>query len=168
MAGWLPELRGRLDPNETALVDGLTDLLNGLRLPALDVDASEAVKDENGLHIALAHQVRGRIVNVEAVGEIVVSYGVEHGHFAADDAEIGRVWPFRADDHIAQALSFLRYLLTGRIELHVWRRPAAVKTRSYWIAEDGSRELFLKGGTVGPFFGWSKVPEIIRFDFTIL
>ena len=85
---------------------------------------------------------------------------------ARDDAEAGRVWPFPSEDHIQATLTLVECLLTGRIELQVWKRPLGVKTRSYWINEDGQAELFLRGGTAGPYFGWSRTPEIYRFDYT--
>ena len=54
----------------------------------------------------------------------------------------------------------------GRIELQVWKRPFAIKTRTFWINQYGERELTLRGGTVGLFLGWSRQPEVYRYDFT--
>ena len=164
-SGWLRGLEPS-DPEEARFLGVLADVLDELSLPALDTARSRVTRTGYGVRIQLAHRKRGTIVDIEGPGEIVVSYGVEHDHFAADDAELGRVWPFPEADHISQAVSFIRYLVTGRIVLHVWRRPFAVKTRSYWIADDGSAELILRGGTIGPFFGWSRRPEIHHFDFT--
>lgn len=162
----LRSVQRSLDPDESGFVLGLADLLDELALRMLDDAASEVTRGEVGAEIVLAHRERGRIVWIESFGDVVVSYGAEHEHFEWEDAEVGRIWPFHEDDHVAQALSFVRYLVTGRIELDVWYRPLAVKTRSYWIDEDGDRQLFLRGGTLGAFFGWSKEPEVQRFDFT--
>jgi len=155
------------DPDLETFIDGLGALLDELQLPALDLGASTVETSRSGVHVGLSHRHDGRTVDIAVVGEIVVSYGPEHEHFASDDADLGRVWPFEEDTHVAQAISFIRYLLTGRIEVDVWRRPLALKTRSYWIGEDGQRELFLRGGTIGPFFGWSRTPETHTFDFTV-
>lgn len=63
-------------------------------------------------------------------------------------------------------LALVEYLLAGRIELHVWKRPLAIKPRSYWINEHGQPELFGRASTVVPFVGWSRQPKVYRFDFT--
>ena len=162
-------LRATLDSSNadaSIFVAGLADLLDELQLPMLDDHASEVEQTEVGVHLMLSHRERGQIVSIVAFDDVVVSYGPEHEHFEWENAEVARVWPFHEDDHVAQALAFIRYLVTGRIELDVWYRPLAVKTRSYWIDDEGNRQLFLRGGTVGPFFGWSKEPEVQRFDFT--
>ena len=155
-----------LDPDESIFVSGLADLLDELQLPMLDDDASEVEQTEVGVDVVLAHRERGEIVSIGWYGDVVVSYGPEHDHFEWEDAEMGRVWPFQEDDHVAQALAFIRYLVTGRIELDVRYRPFAVNTRSYWIDDEGNRQLIVRGGTIGPFFGWTREPDVQRFDFT--
>jgi hypothetical protein len=156
MTSWILEVEGALNPEQRAVAEGLAAILQRLNPPYLDVAGSSVVADTNGFHVTLLHSNRpGLGVDVDAScgGEIVVSYGKEHEHFRSEDAAIGRVWPFPSEDHI-------------QIELQVWKRPLGVKTRSYWINEDGQAELFLRGGTAGPYFGWSRTPEIYRFDFT--
>lgn len=165
-SAWLRSALDGVDRDERAFVAALADLLDELGLAALDTAQCRAVAMDSGHDITLAHRDRRASIEIMVTDEIVVSYGAEHEHFARDDAELGRVWPFHEDGHIAQALAFVRYLITGRIELHMWRRPLALKTRSYWINDDGDRELFLRGSTIGPFFGWSSEPEVHRFDFS--
>ncbi len=165
-SAWLRPLIDELDGPSRDFCSYLADLLDELELPALDTARCRARAMDGGHEITLAHR-NGDTVEIAVMDEIVVSYGVEHEHFARDDTDLGRVWPFHEDGHIAQALEFVGYLMTGRIELHVWRRPLAIKTRSFWIADDGRPELFLRGSTIGPFFGWSSEPEIYRFDFTV-
>jgi len=169
MTSWLLEVEGPLNPEQRAVAGGLAAILERLNPPHLDVAGSSVVADTNGFHVTLLHSNRPELrVDVDASGggEIVVSYGAEHEHFRSEDAETGRVWPFPSEDHIQATLTLVECLLTGRIELQVWKRPLGVKTRSYWINEDGQAELFLRGGTVGPYFGWSRTPEIYRFDYT--
>ena len=166
---WMREVGGPLTDEQQSVVDGLGALVARLEPRFLDHGASSAAADDNGLHISLVHRTRpdlGIAIEAAGYGEIVVSYGPEHEHFRPDDASVGRVWPFATDDHVHGALQLVEYLLTGRVELHVWLRPLGVKTRSFWIDDEGKAELFLRGSTVGPFFGWSREPEIRRFDFT--
>lgn len=120
-----------------------------------------------GLEICLVHrQDAEQTIEIYATaGEIVVSYGPEHEHFRPSDPADGRVWPFPSGDEVEGAATLVEGLLTGRIELEVWKRPLAVKTRSYWRDDTGQRRLFLRGSTVGSYFGWSREPEEIRFDF---
>ena len=61
--------------------------------------------------------------------------------------------PSRATTTSRPPSTLVECLLTGRVELHVWKRPLGVRTRSYWINEDGQPELFLRGGTFGPYLG---------------
>lgn len=169
MTSWLLKGIASLAPDQRAVAEGVAAILERLDLPYLDVAGCSAVADANGLHVTLQHRRRpGLRIDVIAGdgGEIVVSYGLEHEHFRYEDAQVGRVWPFPSEDHVGATLALVEYLLTGRIELHVWKRPLAITTRSYWINDAGQRELFLRGGTVGPFFGWSRTPEVYRFDFT--
>ena len=166
---WILEVVGSLSPEQRAVAEGLAAILERLNPPQLDLAESSVVGDANGLHVTLMHKSRPELrVDVDASGngEIVVSYGHEHEHLRSQDPELGRVWPFPSEDHIQATLALVEYLLTGRIELQVWRRPLGVKTRSYWINENGQAELFLRGGTTGPYFGWSRTPEIYRFDYT--
>jgi hypothetical protein len=166
---WIREPGGPLTDEQQTVVEGLAALVGRLQPGYLDHGASSAVADDNGLHVILVHRTRPDFrIDIDAAGygEIVVSYGAEHEHFRSEDAARGRVWPFPSDDHIEGALALVEYLLTGRIELQVWKRPLGVKTRSYWINDEGQAELFLRGGTAGPFFGWSREPELYRFDFT--
>jgi hypothetical protein len=169
MTSWILAVVGSLNPEQRAVAQGLAAILERLKPPHLDVAGSSVVADADSFHVTLIHNDRPELrVDVDAGGdgEIVVSYGCEHEHFRSGDAEVGRVWPFPSEDHIQATLSLVEYLLTGRIELQVWKRPLGIKTRSYWINEDGQQELFLRAGTAGPYFGWSRTPEIHRFDYT--
>ena len=169
MTSWILKVEGALNPEQRAVAEGLAAILERLNPPHLDVAGSSVVADTNGFHVTLLHSNRPELrgdVDASGGGEIIVSYGVEHEHFRSEDAEAGRVWPFPSEDHIQATLTLVECLLTGRIELQVWKRPLGVKTRSYWINEDGQAELFLRGGTAGPYFGWSRTPEIYRFDYT--
>ena len=170
MTGWIRDFAGPLNPEQQAVADGLTAIVERFALPQLDVAASSSVADAGGFHATFVHRKNPELrVDVYAGGpggEIVVGYGNEHENFRSQDAVEGLVFPFPSGDHIQATLSLVESLLTGRVELHVWKRPLAIRTRSYWINEDGKPELFLRGGTVGPFFGWSREPEIYRFDFT--
>lgn len=167
MVEWLESVTG-LNEEQQAVADGLAAVLKRLNPSQLDVTRCSAVLHGNGFHIVLAHRNGEYRIDIDADGngESVVSYGLEHEHFRWEDADVGRVWPFPSDDHVQATLALVEYLLTGRVELHVWKRPFAIKTRSYWINDQGEAELFLRGGTVGPFFGWSRTPEVNRFDFT--
>ena len=169
MTSWIQDVVGSLNPEQQAVAEGLDSILERLDLPHLDVAASSAVADTNGFHITLVHLNRPEFtIDVEASGhgEIFIFYGPEEESFRSKDADLGRVWPFPSADHVQATLALVEFLLTGRIELQVWKRPLAIKTRSYWINEHGQPELFLRGSTVGPFLGWSRQPEIYRFDFT--
>ncbi|MDJ0924633.1 MAG: hypothetical protein QNJ77_08730 [Acidimicrobiia bacterium] len=168
MTSWILAVVPLLNPEQRELAEGLATLIGSLDPPLLDVEESSAVADGNGFHVALVHANRPEMrvdIDADGHGEIVVSYGYEHEHFRSEDASVGRVWPFPSADHIQGVLTLVDYLMTDRIELHVWKRPLGVRTRSYWINDDGEAELFLRGGTVGPFLGWSRTPEIYRFDF---
>ena len=169
VTSWIQDGVGSLNPEQQAVAEGLDAMLERLDLPHLDVAASSAVVDANGFHVTLVHRNRPEVtIDVEASGhgEVFVFYGQEEETFRSGDAHMGRVWPFPSADHVQATLALVEYLLTGRIELHVWKRPLAIKTRSYWINEHGQPELFSRASTVGPFLGWSRQPEIYRFDFT--
>lgn len=165
MTAWLHDIDQRLTPPEQALVDGLDHLLTELHLAALDQNACSATKDDVGLHIVLAHRTFGPIVEVDHMGEVLVSYGDPNDRFAWENAETTCLPPSEEDPLIV-ALGFLRRLLTGHVELHVRKRPWGTLTRSFWVEEDGTRELFLRGGTVWPYFRWQDQPDVLRFDFT--
>ena len=169
MTSWIQNGVGSLDPEQQAVAEGLDAILERLDLPNLDVAASSVVADANGFHVSLVHRNRPEFkIDVEATGdgEIFIFYGPEEESFRSKDADMGRVWPFPSADHVRAVLALVEYLLTGRIELQVWKRPLAIKTRSYWINEHGQPELFSRASTLGPFLGWSRQPEIYRFDFT--
>jgi hypothetical protein len=169
MTSWIQNVVGSLDPEQLAVAEGLDAILERLDLPHLDVAASSAVADTNGFRVTLVHRNRPEFtINVDASGdgEVFVFYGPEEEFFRSKDASMGRVWPFPSADHLQAALSLVEYLLTGRIELQVWKRPLAIKTRSFWINEHGQPELFSRASTVGPFLGWSRQPDVYRFDFT--
>ncbi len=168
MTSWIRDVAGPLNPEQRAVSEGLAAMLERLDPPQLDVAASSAVANANGFHVTLVHRNRPELtVDVDASGHghIFVSYGQEEQTFRSQDADDGRVWAFPSADHVQATLSLVEYLLTGRVELRVWKRPLAVKMRSYWINDDGQLELFLRSSTVGPSFGWSRQPEIYRFDF---
>ncbi len=168
MTSWILKIAASLNPEQRAVAEGLDALVERLDPPHLDLAESSAVADANGLHVTLIHTIRPEFridVDTDGRGEIVVSYGYEHEHFRSEDSAVGRVWPFPSADHIEATLALVEYLLTGRIELQVWKRPFGVRTHSFWINDDGRAELFLRGGTVGPYFGWSRTPQIYRFDF---
>ncbi len=118
MTAWLHDIDQRLTPPEQALVDGLDHLLTELHLAALDQNACSATKDDVGLHIVLAHRTFGPIVEVDHMGEILVSYGDPNDRFAWENAETTCLSPSEEDPLIV-ALGFLRRLLTGHVELHV-------------------------------------------------
>lgn len=169
VTSWILDIPGELNPEQRAVAEGLASILERLNPPHLDTAGSSAIADGDGLHVTLQHSTRpelGILVNASGDGEITVSYGEEHEHFRSEDAEVGRVWPFPSNDHVQATLTLVECLLTGRIELHVWKRPLGVKTRSYWINKDGQPELFLRGGTFGTYLGWARRPTIYRFDFT--
>lgn len=169
MTSWIQNSVGSLNTEQQAVAESLDAILEPLDLPHLDVAASSAVVDANGFRVTLVHRTRPEFtIDVESSGdgEIFVFYGQEEVSFRSEDVDMGRVWPFPSADHVGAALALVELLLTGRVELQVWKRPLAVKTRSYWINDQGRPELFLRGGTVGPFLGWSRQPEIYRFDFT--
>lgn len=169
MTSWIPGNVESLNPEQQAIAEDLAAIIDRLDLPHLDVAASSVAGSADGLHVTLIHTNRPDLrvdVDADVHGEVIVSYGVEHEHFRSEDATDGRVWPFPSTDHIEATLTLVECLLTGRVELHIWKRPFGVKTRSFWINDNGQPELFLRSGTVGPFIGWSRAPEIHRFDFT--
>lgn len=155
-----------LTADEREIVDLVNEVLTSHQLVGLDETRSTASADENGLHIALRHRNGDHVIDIDADGEIVVSYGLEHEHFRQDDYDGSPPLPFVDADHRTTAVAFVEQLLTGRIALDVWRRPLAIKTRSYWVDDDGAEHLFMRGGTIGPFWGWSKTPERHVIDFT--
>ncbi len=165
----LPNNVGLLNSELRAFAEGLSALVERLQFPHLDIERSSVVGDADGLHFTLVHARRPEL-GVEAIadghGEIIVSYGHEHEHFRSNDATSGMVRPFQSGDHVQTTLTFVEGLLTGRVELQLWKRPFGIKLRSFWTGEDGKAELFLRSSTVLPVFGWSRTPEIYRFDFT--
>jgi hypothetical protein len=169
MTSWIRDVAGSLNPEQQAVAEGLQAILERLDLPHLDVAASSAVADANRFRVTFVHRNRPEFkIDVEASGdgEIFVFYGPEEEWFRSDDADMGRVWPFPSADHVQATLALVELLLTGRVELQMWKRPLGIKTRSHWINEQGQSELFSRASTIGPFFGWSRQPEIYRFDFT--
>ena len=169
VTSWIPTGVESLNPEQRALADGLDAILERLDLPSLDVPASSAAADANGFYVSLVHRSRPELtidVVASGRGEVFISYGPEEESFRSEDTHRGRVFPFPSADHVQATLALVEYLLTGRIELHVWKRPLAIKTRSYWLNEHGEPELFSRAGTVGPFLGWSRHPGVYRFDFT--
>jgi len=166
---WMREVAGPLNTEQQLVLDGLAAILGRLDLPELDIGASSTVVDASGLHVKLIHRSRPDLsfdVNSPGNGEVFVFYGQEEQHFRAQDRTDGRVWPFPSEDHVQATLSMIEGLLSGRIELQVWKRPLATKSRTFWINQYGERELVLRSGTVGLFVGWSRQPEVHRFDFT--
>jgi hypothetical protein len=166
----LPKNVESLNRELRTIAEGLSAIVERLQLPLLDLASSSVVgDDDDGLHATLTHARRPELgveVIADGHGEIVVSFGYEHEHFRSDDAMAGRVWPFQGADHVQATLTFVEGLLTGRVELQVWKRPFSVKVRSFWTGEDGRAELFLRSSTVLPVLGWSRTPETYRFDFT--
>ena len=75
------------------------------------------------------------------------------------------MWPFDQGDFTATSLFFIEQLLVGRIRVEVLRRPFQIKTRTYWLNEDGQPELFLRSGTFLPVMGWSRTPRIEQINF---
>jgi len=154
-------------PGTSQILAALTDGLDRLQPPALDRDASSIRVDAEMVTITLVHATdAARNVSVVVFGdEAVVSYGEEHEHFRSDHEDVpGQIGPFRTPGMAPKLVAFLEALMTGRIELHVWKRPLWVRTRSYWVNEGGKRELFLRGGTAWPTLGWSG-PTVRTFGF---
>ncbi len=169
MTEWIRNVTGRLNAEQQLILDGLTAILGRLDLPQLDIGASSTVTDASGLRVKLIHRSRPELsfdVNSPGNGEAFVFYGQEEQHFRSQDRADGRVWPFPSEDHVQATLSMIEGLLSGRVELQVWKRPLAIKTQTFWINQYGGRELTVRGGTVGLLFGWSRQPEVYRFDFT--
>ncbi len=166
---WIRDVAGPLNDEQQRILDGLAAILRRLDLPQLDTGASSTVVDASGLHVKLVHRSRPDLsfeVNAPGNGEVFVFYGQVEEHFRSQDRVDGRVWPFPSEDHVQATLSMIEGLLSGRIELQVWKRPLATKSRTFWINQNEERELTLRSGTVGLFLGWSRQPEVYRFDFT--
>jgi hypothetical protein len=72
---------------------------------------------------------------------------------ARDDAEAGRVWPFPSEDHIQATLALVECLLTGRIELQVWKRRSESRPAPIGSTRMGKRscsfEVALRAHTLG-------------------
>lgn len=164
MPDWLDGLDESLTPPQRALVGGVAELLDDLQLPGLDPEACTASVDDLGVHIVLAHRRLGPVVEIDDVGDLLISYGSPDDRWAWEYAE-PRYLP-KDGDPLSTMLTFLRRLLTGHVELQVRRRPWGVATRSDLIAEGGSRQLLLRGGTVRPYLRWQTTPDVLRFDFT--
>jgi hypothetical protein len=169
MLSWLDPVSSETPNREQrALQDGVAEILERLRPSRLDPERSSATLKSGSLGLDFAHRTQpelGILVTADGAGEIVVSYGEEHEHFTADDAAHGRVWPFPCADHLEAALSLIEGLMSGRVELQVWRRPLAVRTRSYWCDDRGRPQLFLRASSLGPYVGWRREPEIRVFDY---
>jgi hypothetical protein len=151
-----------MNPEQRTLAEGLAAILERVKPRHLDAGESSAVVNGASLHVTLIHDSCPELrIDVDAGGdgEVAVSYGLEHEHFSSQDAHDGRVWPFPSEDHMQATLAMVEYLLTGRIELWVWKRPLGIRTRSSWINDEGRPELFLRGGTAGPYLGWSRSPK---------
>lgn len=151
-----------------AVLAGLEALLDELRPARIDRARSEIVNRSEFVDVRIAHTLDPDLsVEVALFGdEIVVSYGVEHEHFNVEHEDVSyQVGPFLAPGMVPKVIGFLRALITGRVVLEVTHRLVYVKTRSYWINEDGERELFLSGGTVIPTLRWTPEPRILTFDF---
>jgi len=169
MTSWITAELDQLNQEQRGLAERLDAVVTHVDLPLLDVAASSARLDSRSFHVRFAHRTTPQLaIDIDAPGdgEFIVSYWEEHESFRKGDAADGRVWPFASDDPLQATLSLVEALLTGRIELHVWRRPLAIRTRSFWINDEGESELFLRGGTVGPYFGWTRTPDVYRFDYT--
>jgi hypothetical protein len=169
MTGWVMAAAESMNPEQRTLAEGLAAIIERVKPPHLDVEKSSAGVTGTSFHVTLIHDSCPELrIDVDAGGdgEVAVSYGHEHEHFSSGDAQDGRVWPFPSEDHIRATLALVEYLLTGRIELWVWKRPLGIRTRSYWINDQGYPELFLRGGTAGPYFGWSRSPKVYRFDYS--
>ncbi len=170
----LADFFGRVDgcdevdhPEASRLLDALPDLLDRLQPQALDRDASSVCVEAEVVTISLVHATdAARSLSMVLFGdEAVVNYREEHEHFRSNHEDgPGQVGPFLAPGMVPKLLSFLEALMTDRIELHVWKRPLWVRTRSYWVNEAGERELFLRGGTVSLTLGWNG-PTVRRFGY---
>ena len=119
---WIQDGVGSLNPEQQAAAEGLDAILERLDLPHLDVAASSAVADANGLRVSVHRNRPRRDVHL---------CGPEEESFRPADAHMGRVWPFPSADYVQATLALVDSLLTERIELHVWKRPLAIKSRSY-------------------------------------
>lgn len=166
MTDWL---RDSIDQSwthpERQMAEDVADLLDELAPAALDPSRSSVTRDEVGLHIALFHRERGPIVEIDDVGEILVSYGDADDRWAWEYVE--QSWlPWEESNPLDGMMRFVRYLLTGRIQLEVRRRPWGVSARSFIVDRAGNRQLFIRGGTVRPYFRWQNEPDRMTFDFT--
>ena len=170
VTSWIRNVTEPLNSDQQLLLDGLAAVVEQQELAQLDAAASSTVALSGGLHLTFVHRTDTELnidVDHSAPGdEIIVSYGPEHLNFRSDDARAGLVFPFPSNSHLEATLALVQSLLTGRVELHLWKRPFSIKTRSYWVDDDGQPVLFARTGTLGPFFGWSRGPKVYRFDFT--
>lgn len=158
---------GSLSDQQRSFLEALEDVLDRVQPSTINRTESEIKPYHRGVHIAIAHRSGpdySLLLDV-ADDEVTVSFGSEHEHFSRNDAEMGRVWPFDQGDFLATALFFVEQLLTGRVRVEVLKRPLQVKTRSYWINDEGVPELFMRGGTVLPVLGWSRSPRIEQISF---
>ena len=148
-------------------LETLYDLLERVQPPTVDRIASEIKPYGRGAHVSIAHSMNpdySLLLDVTD-DEVVVSFGSEHEHFSRDDHDLGRVWPFDRGSFVATSLFFIEQLLTGRIRVEILRRPFQIKTRAYWLNDEGELELFLRGGTILPIVGWSRSPEVEQISF---
>lgn len=155
-------------PLTRELLEGCEALLDRLQPALLDVTRSAIQPGVEGLDIELRHRTDPDLrVDITGFGEeVVVSYGEEHEHFDVEHEFVDfAVGPFAVDQMVPRVISFLEALLTGRVELHVTHRLFWVSTISYWINDAGTRERFLRGGTVLPTFRWTREPIVRVFDF---
>ena len=150
-------------------LEGLNDVLDRVQPMLVDRFASEIRPYRRGISLTIAHSEEPdhSLLLDASDNEVTVSYGSEHEHFAHDDSDIDRVWPFDKGDHIATSLFFVEQLFVGRIRVEVLRRPLQIKTRSYWLNDDGRPELFVRGGTFLPVFGWSRTPDVEQISFVV-
>jgi len=154
-------------PETRALLVALAELLDRLQPATLDRAGSYLECDDETISASLVHAAdEARNLAIVMFGdEAVVSYGEEHEHFRSDHVdELEQVGPLATPGMVPKLVAFLEALMTGRIELHVWNRPMWVRTRSYWINDAGTREIFLRGGTLLPSLRWSG-PRVRTFDF---
>lgn len=164
--GHRPDLSS-LSLRQREFIEALTQLLQRVQPPAVDRAASEIKEYGRGLHVGIAHSIDHEdSLHLDVTDdEVVVSFGSEHEHFNRDDNDHGKVWPFDRGDFLPTSVFFIEQLLTGRIRVEVLRRPLQVKTRAYWLNDEGQLELFLRGSTLLPIIGWSRAPVVEQITF---
>lgn len=160
-----------LDESSRELVRAIEGVLDSCRPTLVDAKQSRLTTHTDWFEVVLIH-LHDPAISIEVSGfgnEVVVSYGVEHESFNVEHEDVSfQVGPLATPGLIPKVSEFLRALLRGRIELEVKHRLFYVATRSYWINDEGVRELFLRGGTVIPTLKWSTQPVVLTFDYGCL